>query len=105
MAKPAEGNADLDKSIKHERLIAEVITGELRRCRFDAWEIDVLLDIESCNLTRNPVARQRVLRQYQEAVHRRMADVPLMLSTYVESLKAARRTEPLQQRFSKSAGF
>lgn len=35
----------LEKSIKLKRLIDEVISGELRRSRFDAWEIDILLEI------------------------------------------------------------
>ena len=100
MAERAEGKAK--KSTKLKRLIDEVITGELRRCRFDPWEIEILLDIESCKLTGSPVTRQRLLRGYLEAAHRQMEEepVPLRLSKYVESLKAARQHKPAQERSS-----
>jgi hypothetical protein len=83
-----------EKSAKFKRLIDEAIAGDLHGGRFDPWEIELLLDIESCALTGRPVARQRVLRQYQETAQHQMeaeSDVPLRLSEYLESLKAPRR--------------
>jgi hypothetical protein len=76
---------NVEKSTKLKRLIDEAITGDLRRSRFDVWEIEVLLDIESCTLTGSPATQRRVLRQYEEE-----SDVPLRLSKYLELLKAAR---------------
>jgi hypothetical protein len=73
------------------RLISELLKGELQRNTFRPWEIDVLLDIEGCNLRDS--ARRETLRRYQRAVQRHMekgARLPLKLSEYLEAVKAKR---------------
>jgi len=73
------------------RLIAELLRGNLQRNTFRPWEIQVLLDIEACNLRDS--ARRETLRRYQKAVQRHMekgARVPLKLSEYLEAVKAKR---------------
>jgi hypothetical protein len=86
----------LEKLAKFQRLIDEIISGDLRRrSRFDAWEVDLLLDIASSNLTGGPAARRQVLRQYQKAAYRRMeeeSDAPLKLSEYLKALKTPVRS-------------
>src|SRR5437870_4558998 len=71
------------------RLIQELLRGTLQRNTFRPWEIDVLLDIEACDLRDN--ARRETLRRYQRAVQRHMekgARLPLKLSEYLDAVKA-----------------
>jgi hypothetical protein len=76
-----------------KQLIDELLHGRLNRTKFRPWEIEILVDIVSCNL---PMASQcvNILRQYQNAVQQRIregAQVPLKLSEYLE-LKAKGKT-------------
>jgi hypothetical protein len=76
------------------RLIQELLRGNMHRNTFRPWEIELLLDIESCNL--KEVAKRETLKRYQKAVQRQMekgAPVPLKLSEYMENLKAKRATQ------------
>ena len=69
------------------QLIEELLAGKMQRCKFQTWEIDLLLDALKCDLGRFTQA-ETVLRQYQEAVHRHLetgAAVPLRLSEFLSS--------------------
>ena len=71
------------------RLIQELLRGNMARNTFRQWEVDLLLDIEGCNLRDS--ARRETLRRYQRAVQRHMekgARLPLKLSDYLDSVKA-----------------
>jgi hypothetical protein len=75
------------------RLIQELLRGSLNRNTFRSWEIEILLDIESCDLS--GCNKRDLLRRYQKAVQRHMekgARLPFRLSEYLESLKARRAT-------------
>ncbi len=75
------------------RLMEELLGEGLCRSAFERWEMDILLDIESCHLSRSNW--ERVLRRYQRAVRRRMkkgAHAPLKLSEYLGLSKARRFT-------------
>lgn len=77
------------------RLIQELLRGNMHRNTFRPWEIELLLDIESCNL--RDASRRELLRRYQRAVQRHMekgARQPLKMSEYLESVKAKRQTLP-----------
>ena len=55
-------------------------------------EVEILLDIESCNLREVP--KREILRRYQKAVQRSMekgAPTPLKLSEYLEVVKSRRQ--------------
>lgn len=68
------------------KLIAELLRGNMTRNTFRPWEIDVLLDIESCNLREG--AKRETLRRYQKAVQRQMEKgtiYPMKLSDYLEN--------------------
>jgi hypothetical protein len=70
------------------RLMKELLSENFGRNTFRPWEIDILLNIESCDV--GPGSRGVVLRRYQKAVQRQMekgARLPLKLSEYLESLK------------------
>jgi hypothetical protein len=73
------------------RLIQELLRGNMHRNTFRPWEIELLLDIETCNLRES--TKRETLRRYQRAVQRHMekgARTPLKLSAYLESVKAKR---------------
>src|ERR1700688_2945432 len=73
------------------RLMQELLRGDMHRNTFRPWEVGVLLHIESCNL--RDASRREMLRRYQRAVQRHMekgARLPLKMSEYLESVKAKR---------------
>jgi len=75
------------------RLIQELLRGNMHRNTFRPWEIELLLDIESCSLRES--SKRETLRRYQKAVQRHMekgAALPLKLSEYLEAVKSKRGT-------------
>lgn len=73
------------------RLIGELLRGTMNRNTFRPWEIDVLLDIEMCNLRDGN--KRETLRRYQKANQRHMekgARLPLKLSEYLEAQRIRR---------------
>lgn len=73
------------------RLMSELLRGNMNRNTFRPWEVEVLLDIEACNL--KDAAKRETLKRYQKAVQRHMekgARLPLKLSEYLEAVKAKR---------------
>jgi hypothetical protein len=71
------------------RLIQELLRGSMNRNTFRPWEVELLLDIEACNLRDS--SRRETLRRYQRAVQRQMekgARLPLKLSEYLAAVKA-----------------
>jgi hypothetical protein len=59
---------------RFRRLIGELMRGEMNRNTFEPWEIDLLLDFETCQLLLR--RRLEVLRQYQKAVERQLESGP-----------------------------
>ena len=79
------------------RLIQELLRGNMHRNTFRPWEIELLLDIESCNL--REASKREILRRYQKAVQRQMekgARLPLKLSEYLEAVKTKRAAQTSQ---------
>jgi len=75
---------------RFNRLMQELIRGNMNRNTFQPWEIEILLDLEACQI-REPVKRE-TLRRYQKAVQRAMekgAPTPLRLSEYLSGKKGA----------------
>jgi hypothetical protein len=73
------------------RLIQELLRGNMHRNTFRPWEVELLLDIESCNLRESN--KRETLRRYQKAVQRQMekgARMPLKLSEYLGAVKSKR---------------
>ncbi|HTD42921.1 MAG TPA: hypothetical protein VK687_02020 [Bryobacteraceae bacterium] len=73
------------------RLIQELLRGNMHRNTFRPWEIELLLDIESCSM--REASKRDMLRRYQKAVQRQMekgARLPLKLSEYLEAVKTKR---------------
>lgn len=81
------------------RLVQELLRGNMHRNTFRPWEIELLLDIESCNL--RETNRRDVLRRYQKAVQKHMdkgARTPLKLSQYLEGVRAKRSAARAESR-------
>lgn len=75
---------------RFNRLLTELVRGTLNRNTFQPWEIEILLDIEACNL--KEVVRRETLRRYHKAVQRAMekgAPKPFKLSEYLRDKKSA----------------
>jgi len=74
---------------RFNKLLQELVRGTMNRNTFQPWEIEILLDIEACNL-RDGVRRE-TLRRYQKAVTRAMekgAKAPFRLSEYLNGKKS-----------------
>jgi len=73
------------------KLINELLRGTINRNCFRPWEIEILLDIENCNLKDGN--KKETLRRYQKFVQRQMergAPSPATLSHYLSGLRAKR---------------
>jgi hypothetical protein len=73
---------------RFNKLMQELVRGTMNRNTFQPWEIEILLDIEACNL-KDAVGRE-TLRRYQKAVQRAMekgAPSPMRLSEYLSNKK------------------
>ena len=66
------------------RLVRELLRGQIKRNTFCPWEVELLLDIENCHLRES--IKGRTLHGYQKAVQRQMdrgASRPMKLSEYL----------------------
>jgi hypothetical protein len=80
---------------RFNRLIGEVMRGAITRNSFQPWEVEILMDLENCQLERR--RRLEILRQYQRAVERQMTHgpgPPMKLSQFL--ILRERRREALQ---------
>ncbi|MGA3095418.1 MAG: hypothetical protein ABSF25_03100 [Bryobacteraceae bacterium] len=76
---------------RFRRLMGEILRGTVARNSFYPWEVEILLDLETCPLDRR--RRTDILRQYQKAVARQMETgpgPPMKLSEFLQ-LRAHRR--------------
>jgi hypothetical protein len=76
---------------RFRRLMVEVLRGVIARNSFLPWEVEILLDLDTCQLERR--RRNEILRQYQRAVERQMQmgpGPPMKLSEFLE-FRAHRR--------------
>jgi len=97
-----DGTLDAEAQLhQFNKLMTDLLKGTLNRNTFRPWEIEILLDIEGCNL--RDANRREILRRYQKAVKRnvdRGGSSLLKLSEYLELQR--RRSE---QRQTVGAGF
>jgi len=73
------------------RLVQELLRGTMSRNTFRPWEIQILLDIETCQLKDGQ--KRETMRRYQRAVQRQMekgAATPMKLSEYLEANRLKR---------------
>ena len=83
----AENSVDTDEILRRfNRLIRELLLGRASRETFQRWEVELLLDIHSCQIKES--AREGVLRRYQQAVQRQVErgdTAPMRLSEFLAS--------------------
>jgi hypothetical protein len=69
---------------RFRRLIGELQSGKAQRNQFEPWEIDILLDLETCRVDRRRWIA--ILRQYEKAVERQIEGghgPPMRLSEFL----------------------
>jgi hypothetical protein len=63
------GAYELDGRLRQfNKLIQELLRGSLNRNTFQPWEIEILLDIDSCNLA--DMNKRELLKRYQKAANK-----------------------------------
>ncbi len=70
--------------VQFNRLIRELLRGQINRNTFRPWEVELLLDAENCALRES--SRDSTLRRYQKAVLRQLergAEKPMKLSEFL----------------------
>ena len=81
----SEGPTDPEETlVQFNRLLRELLRGQINRNTFRPWEVELLLDIESCNLRDS--SRDGILRRYQKAVQRQLTrgiTPPMKLSEFL----------------------
>jgi hypothetical protein len=73
-----------DTLAQFNRLIRELLKGQIARNTFRPWEVELLLDIESCGL--REASRETILCRYQKAVQRQLlrgVEQPMKLSEFL----------------------
>lgn len=55
---------------RFSRLVKEVRQGDIRRNTFQPWEVDFLLDLQACRMTRS--RRDEALGRYERAIRRQL---------------------------------
>ncbi len=73
-----------DTLAQFNRLIRELLKGQIVRNTFQPWEVELLLDIESCGLRES--SREAILRRYQKTVQRQLlrgVEQPMKLSAFL----------------------
>jgi hypothetical protein len=76
---------------RFNRLMGEITRGTITRNVFQPWEIDLLLDIDSCPLNRR--RHLEIIRQYQKAVGRQLEagpGPPIRLAVFLAMRAAAK---------------
>jgi hypothetical protein len=85
-----------DRLRQFNKLIQELLRGSLNRNTFQPWEIEILLDIDSCDL--GDSNRRELLKRYQKAANRyfeRGGRTLLKLSDYLaKKHRQAGESEP-----------
>jgi hypothetical protein len=81
---------------RFKRLMGEVMRGVIARNSFQPWEMEILMDMESCQLDRR--RRLDILRQYQRAVERQMVTGPgpSMLISQFLAMREQRSSDDLK---------
>ena len=82
---------------RFKRLLGEIMRRELGRNAFQPWEVEILLDLEACQLESR--RRTEIFRQYQRAVERQLESgpgPPMKLSQFL-ILRAQRRAQAISE--------
>ena len=89
----ADPRAERAEMMSINRLVHEIIGGSVRRHTFSQWELELLLDLQTCRIRKS--ARAELLRRYVRAVQQHFSEgalAPLRLSAFVD--KENQRSRP-----------
>jgi hypothetical protein len=81
----AEPKSEKPELTSINQLIQDLIGGSVRRHTFTQWELELLLDLQTCRVRKS--ARPELLRRYVKAVQQQFAQGalgPLRLSTFLD---------------------
>jgi hypothetical protein len=81
---------------RFNRLLGELMRGAITRTAFQPWEVDILLDFNTCQVERK--RRLDILRQYRRAVERQMTHgpgPPMKFSEFLERRARRRESRPV----------
>jgi hypothetical protein len=81
---------------RFRRLLTEIQRGAITRSNFQPWEVEFLIDMESCHL--EPSRKARVLKQYRKAVERQLEygpGPPIKLSEFLKRRQEERNVGSL----------
>lgn len=85
--------SELENRLAHlDELLADLISGRLRRTTFQPWEVEVLLDIHACRMSDSK--RKTLLKRYQRAAHRWFYRSGRTLLSFSEYLAKRHRGAP-----------
>jgi hypothetical protein len=89
-----EARPDLElMANRFNRLVKELLQGEVRRTSFQPWEVHLLLDLEACRLTRS--RRDEALLRYQRAVQKQLSRREVPPVRFVDFLGRRTRQQAL----------
>jgi len=80
---------------RFRRLIRELMRGVSSRNTFEPWEVEILLDVQTCPV--DPRHRLEILKAYLKAVERQMETgpgPPMKLSEYLQLRRTRRPAIP-----------
>ncbi len=81
----AETKTEQSEMTALHQLVQEIIGGSVRRNTFSQWELELLLDLQTCGIRKG--SRSETLRRYLRAVQQHYAQGalgPLRLSAFLE---------------------
>ena len=82
---------------RFNRLIQDLFRENVERNSFQSWEIELLLDMQTCEIRESN--KREVLRQYQKAVQKQLekrAGAPIKMSEYLVQRRGKKAARPLQ---------
>ncbi|MEP7362280.1 MAG: hypothetical protein ABI972_03425 [Acidobacteriota bacterium] len=77
---------------RFHRLMGSFISNNLNRTVFQRWEIELLIDIEACQMERR--VTMRMFAEYRKAAHKQLVEsggAPMQLSEYLELRRRGQR--------------
>ena len=80
-----ESKLERSELMSINQLVQDIIGGSVRRHTFTQWELELLLDLQTCGLRKG--ARTEMLRRYVRAVQQHFSNGamdPLRLSSFLE---------------------
>jgi hypothetical protein len=80
---------------RFNRLVKEILQGEVRRTTFERWEVEFLVDFQACTLTRS--RKEDALRKYQRVVQRQIERHQLPPARFSEFMvQRSRKGAPIE---------